>query len=141
MENKKVRLAVLGNGPRGTGLAGVYAAHPNVEVVAVCDIADDLAENAAAYIQNAVGYSPKTFKSYEELSKGACYDAVLVAVDPDIQVDYAVREMERGIHVMTEVPAAYTIDQCYKLVNAVRKTGCKYQLAEQTRYWAFIAKW
>jgi predicted dehydrogenase len=42
MENKKVRLAVLGNGPRGTGLAGVYATHPNVEVVAVCDIADDL---------------------------------------------------------------------------------------------------
>lgn len=141
MENKKIRLAVLGNGPRGMGLAGVYATHPNVEVVAVCDIADDYANNTANHIQNMVGYTPKAFKRYEDLAKGSCYDAIMIAVDPDIQVDYAVREMERGIHVMSEVPAAYTIDQCYALVNAVRKTGCKYNLAEQTRYWSFIAKW
>ena len=139
--NKKIRLAILGNGPRGTGLGGVYAQHPNVEVVAVCDIADGLAENASQHLNNCVGYTPKAYTSYEQLSKNAAYDAILIAVDPDIQVDYAVREMERGIHVMTEVPAAYTMDQCYTLVNAVRKTGCKYQFAEQTRYWSFIKKW
>ena len=71
MENKKIRLAVLGNGPRGMGLAGVYATHPNVEVVAVCDIADDYANNTANHIQNMVGYTPKAFKRYEDLAKGS----------------------------------------------------------------------
>ena len=36
VSDKKIRLAVLGNGPRGTGLAGVYALHPNIAVVAQC---------------------------------------------------------------------------------------------------------
>lgn len=39
---------------------------------------------------------------------------------------------------MTEVPAAYTIERCHSLVDTVKKTGVKYQLAEQTRYWHFI---
>ncbi len=138
---KKIRMAVLGTGGRGTGLALLYSIHPDLEITAVCDIADGFAQSAAAQIKDASGIEPKAFTRYEDMAENAVYDAVLIACDPDIQVDYAVREMERGIHVMTEVPAAYTVDQCWALVNAVKKTGCKYQLAEQTRYWHFIAEW
>jgi predicted dehydrogenase len=49
--------------------------------------------------------------------------------------------MKAGRHVCTEVPAAYTLDQCWNLVNTVKKTGCKYQLMEQTRYWGFVDVW
>ena len=138
---KKIRMAVLGTNGRGTGLAVLYASHPDLEITAVCDIAEGVAASAAVQIHESAGYTPKIYTCYEDMVKGSVYDAVLITCDPDIQVDYAVREMERGIHVMTEVPAAYTIDQCYALVNAVRKTGCKYQLAEQTRYWHFISVW
>lgn len=141
MENKKIRLAVLGTGPRWMSLTDIYTQHPQVEVVAVCDFAEGLAEEAAAKQQRETGTTPKIFKSYEDMAKNAVYDAIFITCDPDIQVDYAVAEMNRGIHVMTEVPAAYTIEQCHALVNAVRKTGVKYQLAEQTRYWHFIQKW
>ncbi len=138
---KKIRFAVLGTGPRGQSIETIYSAHPDVEFVAVCDTADGYAEEAAKILSEVTGNRPKAFTSYEEMSKNAVYDAVCITCDPDIQVDYAVAEMDRGIHVMTEVPAAYTIDQCWKLVNGVRKNGVKYQLAEQTRYWNFIAKW
>lgn len=141
MANKKVRMAILGTGPRGTSLACVYAQHPDLEIVAVCDIADGMAEGAAEYLRRDYGMDPRVFTSYEDMAKNAVYDAILIACDPDIQVQYAVEEMHRGIHVMTEVPAAHTIQQCYDLVNAVRITGAKYQLAEQTRYWHFISEW
>ena len=141
MKNQKIRLAVLGTGDRWTGLMPVYTQHPDIEIVALCDIADDLAEDAAKALQKEHGYTPRVFRSYEEMRKSAVYDAIFITCDPDIQVEYAVAEMDRGIHVMTEVPAAYTIDQCYALVNAVRRSGVKYQLAEQTRYWNFIARW
>ncbi|MBR0158508.1 MAG: Gfo/Idh/MocA family oxidoreductase [Clostridia bacterium] len=137
----KVRIAVLGTGPRWNGLADSYLEHPEMEVVAVCDTAEGLAEESAAKIKTLTGVDPKVFHSYEDMVKGAAYDAVMITCDPDVQVDYAVAEMDRGIHVMTEVPAAYTIDQCFRLVNAVRKNGVKYQLAEQTRYWYFIKEW
>lgn len=138
---EKIRLAILGTGSRGAYLGTTYAAHPQTEVVAMCDIADNYAANAAAQLKEKTGQEAKVFTSYEEMVKNSAYDAILIACDPDIQVQYAVEEMNRGIHVMTEVPAAYTIDQCWDLVNAVKKTGAKYQLAEQTRYWHFIAQW
>ena len=138
---KKIRLAALGAGPRWSGLEGSYAENPELEIVAVCDVADGLAEESAARLKASKGWDVKVFHSYEEMAKGAAYDAVMITCDPDVQVDYAVAEMDRGIHVMTEVPAAYTIDQCFRLVNSVRKNGVKYQLAEQTRYWYFIKQW
>ena len=138
---EKIRLAILGTGSRGAYLGTTYAAHPQTEVVAMCDIADNYAANAAAQLKEKTGQEAKIFTSYEEMVKNSAYDAILIACDPDIQVQYAVEEMNRGIHVMTEVPAAYTIDQCWDLVNTVKKTGAKYQLAEQTRYWHFIAQW
>jgi predicted dehydrogenase len=39
------------------------------------------------------------------------------------------------------VPAAHTIDDCWRIVLAAEKTGLVYQLAEQTRYWGFIDAW
>lgn len=141
MTNRKIRLAVLGTGPRWRDLSTIYLQHPALEITALCDIAAEDLSLAAQKLKEAYGCEPKIFSSYEDMVKNAVYDAIFIACDPDIQVDYAVAEMARGIHVMTEVPAAYTIEQCHALVNAVERYGVKYQLAEQTRYWNFIAKW
>ena len=138
---KKIRMAVLGAGERWKGLEALYVNHPSLEVVALCDIADGLAEESAKRLLESTGNEPRVYRSYEDMAKNAVYDAIFITCDPDIQVDYAVREMDRGIHVMTEVPAAYTMEQCYSLVNAVKRNGVKYQLAEQTRYWYFIRLW
>ena len=135
---KKVKLAFLGVGPRGHGLAAEYSKHAQVEITAVCDRADGTAEAVAAALNANRETEVKAFTSYEELLNGAAFDALMIAVDPDLQVEYAVDAMNRGIHVMTEVPAAFTIEQCRNLVDTVEKTGVKYQLAEQTRYWHFI---
>ena len=58
-----------------------------------------------------------------------------------MQVPIAVDAMRRGIHVMTEVPAALSIAECWALVEAVKASGVKYQLAEQARHWQFIRRW
>ena len=139
--NKKIRIGYLGLGPRAQGLIECYGAHPQVEFVAFADHIPGHAEAVAASFNERHGADVKAFTSYEDMMKGCAMDALLIASDPDCQVDYAVDAMNRGLHVMTEVPAAYTIDQCWALVNTVRKTGVKYQLGEQTRYWNFIRQW
>ena len=138
---RKIKFAVLGCGPRWASVEAVYAQFPEVEMVAMCDIAEGYAEAAAARYHAISGDDPKVFTSYEDMAKNAVYEALLIYMDPDIQVDYAEKELLRGVHVMTEVPCAYTIDQCWRLVKAVEKSGAKYQLAEQTRYWNFIKLW
>ncbi|MBQ8752074.1 MAG: Gfo/Idh/MocA family oxidoreductase [Clostridia bacterium] len=138
---EKVRLGYLGVGGRAQGLINCYQMHPQLEFVAFADIAENRAAEVAANYNATYGKDAKAYTCYEDMMKEAKMDALLIAMDPDKQVDYAVDAMHRGIHVMTEVPAAYTIDQCWALVNAVKKTGCKYQLGEQTRYWNFIKEW
>lgn len=138
---KKIRLAIFGAGGRFRDLDPFFSLCPQMEIVAICDFAKDAAEEAAARIQKQTGKRPATFVRYEDMVKRAVYDACFISVDPSVQVEYAVAEMDRGIHVMTEVPAAYTIDQCRDLVKAVRRNGVKYMLAEPTRYWHFFDIW
>lgn len=139
---KKLRIGIIGLGGRVRGdLIKTYAHHPQVEFTAICDKADGLCELTLEEDKDYLPKDVKVYRDYEVMRKEAPYDALLVACDPDVQVDIACDAMERGIHVMTEVPAAYTIEQCQKLVDTVEKTGAKYQLNEQTRYWDFFEKW
>lgn len=143
---EKVRLAVVGTGPRIIQLLKLYIVHPNLEIVAICDRYEYNVKEAEKVIIEKFP-DVKEYLSYdkmmEELLAGGekKADALFIGIDPQEQVDMACDAMEKGFHVMTEVPAAYTIEQCWKLVHTVEKTGMKYQLAEQTRYWDFIAKW
>ncbi len=141
MANKKVRMGLIGTSSRCHALMVSYHLHPDLEVVACCDTALGKAEHFVGVYKEICGQTLRPYTSYEEMLKNETLDAVMIACDPDVQVDIAVDAMNKGIHVMTEVPAAYSIEQCEKLVDAVEKTGCKYQLAEQARYWKFIREW
>lgn len=138
---KKVKIGILGVGPRLEVLAECYSHHPQVEFTAFCDIAKDRAATVAKKYNEEHSANVKAFTCYDDMIKGADMEALIIGIDPDKQVAYAVDAMERGIHVMTEVPAAYTIEECRQLVDTVEKTGVKYMLAEQTRYWNFFEKW
>lgn len=135
---KKMTLAILGLGGRARYLASLYEKHPQVEITAICDRFQRNIDLTLKELQNK---DVHTYLSYEEMVKNEKPDAMFIAIDPDKQVHYACDAMERGIHVMTEVPAAFTIEDCWKLVDTVEKTGMMYQLNEQTRYMYFIKKW
>ena len=137
----KIRLGFLGVGPRGSQLVDCYSMHNDVEFVAFADIAENRSAQVADAYNRDHGGDARAFTCYEDMMKEAKMDALIIGIDPDKQVDYAVDAMHKGIHVMTEVPAAFTIKQCRDLVDAARATGCKYQLAEQTRYWNFVKEW
>jgi predicted dehydrogenase len=68
-------------------------------------------------------------------------DAVAVVVEPENAASVAVRALQAGKHVLSDVPAAFSIDGCHELVAAVRASGCWYGLAEQTTYAPFTRAW
>lgn len=118
-------------------MAKLYAKHPDCEITALCDRIEAVVDQAAVQMN----LNCKKYTDFEKMLRQESLDAVLIAAPPDIQVDMACYAMEKGVHVTTEVPAAYSIEQCWKLVRAVETTGAKYQLSEQTRYWGFIQDW
>ena len=126
-----VKIGVLGAG-RGAHLATSMPHAPSAELAAICD-------PDAARLQKAVESTGvrQTYDTYEALLESDV-DAVLVATPMPLHVEHAIQAMKAGKHVLSEVTAATTIDQCWALVEAVRATGMKYMLAEN---YCYIRTW
>ena len=137
---KKLRLGALGIGRRARSLLTLYAKHEAVEIVGLCDLYDKNLELAKGtqYLHNP---SLATYHDFDDMLRLCPMDALFIALPPDIQADFACRAMEHGIHVLTEVPCTYTIEDCWRLVDTAEKTGMVYMLAEQLRYGHYLNEW
>ena len=129
-----VKIGVLGAG-RGAGLARAIRFAPSAELAAICDANEERLANAAA----ATGVET-TFTSYEALLDSDV-DAVVVASPMPLHVEHAVQALKAGKHVLSEVTAATSMDQCWELLETVRSTGRKYMMAENYcwfRPWSIV---
>jgi len=135
---RKIRLGLVGCGNRGVGVTDLFKSDPRCEVTALMDRFPACVDVAAEHLKlpDAARYI-----DFDRMLREARVDALFFACDPTVQVELACRAMEAGKHVCTEVPAAFTLDECWSLVRTVEKTGMKYQLMEQTRYWGFVEAW
>src|SRR6185436_76678 len=65
-------------------------------------------------------------------------DAIVVASNGKLQVQHAIQALDAGCHVLSEVPGAYTEEECIRLRAAVQRSGKTYMLGENTCYWDFF---
>ncbi|MGQ9632491.1 MAG: Gfo/Idh/MocA family protein [bacterium] len=126
---RPVKLAVVG-GHRGRAFnRTLETLSDKVALTAVCDISEEvLAQWRGEYP------GIRTFKSYDELLEGADCDAVFIATPLMFHAQQAIRAMEAGKHVLSEVIAATTLDECWKLVETVERTELVYMMAENYCY-------
>jgi len=116
----------------------LFNVHPRTETVAVCDINPAALENMRA----TLGLSKsQCFLDYDEFLRKADLDIVVIATPIPFHAEQAIKAMENGMHVLSEVTAANRIEDCEKLVRIVKKTGMKYMLAENMCYFHFIREW
>lgn len=130
----KLRVGVAGL-RRGFNLLKAFAMQPEVEIVAGCDRNPDIRQ-----AREREGGCGRLYDSYDEFLKQDM-DVVVVATPAPLHAEHSIAALECGRHVLAEVPAVYAIDECGPLVEAVRKSGRKYMLAENCCYWAFIQSW
>ncbi len=123
----RVRIGVLGAG-RGAGIAKAMQHAPAAEFAALCDQNEERLAKAAA----AIGVQ-KSYTSYEKMLDSAI-DAVVVASPMPLHVAHCVQALKAGKHVLCEVTAATTLEQCWELFEAVKKSGLKYMFAENYCY-------
>jgi hypothetical protein len=122
----KVRIGLIGVGDRGSEHVRILLAIDNVELKAVCDIVPEKVAAAQKRARDAgakepTGYS-KGEHDFENLCRRDDLDLVMIATPWDWHVPMAVSAMENGKHAATEVPAAFTIADCWKLVDTSEKT-------------------
>lgn len=124
-----VKLAIVG-GRRGAAYRmALEAFKERVELTAICDRNEAV---LADWKKTHPGIH--TFNSYDDLLESDACTAVALATPMHLHASQAVKAMAAGRHVMSEVIAATTIDECWQLVETVQKTGRVFMMAENYCY-------
>lgn len=117
-----VRVGIVGTGLRGRSVLHELLGVGNMRITALCDIVPEKVEMARAQLRDAGhAHAPAVYlageRDFENLCKRDDIDIVYTATPWDWHVPVCLAAMANGHHVATEVPAAYTIDDCWKLVD------------------------
>ena len=134
-----IRVGVAGLGGRGLGWIRNLQRVPGFRIVAVCDPIAALHPGALAALATPGGV--RVYERYEDLLADADVESVALCVRCEAQGALAAQALEAGKHVSAEVPAAHSLEDCWRIVLAAERSGRVYHLAEQTRYWGFVEAW
>jgi predicted dehydrogenase len=133
----RLRFGLVGVG-RGSGYGKLLADNEDCEVVACCDASSE----ALGRFQSELALPDSAcFTDYDRFVSAVPMDAVFVGTPIPAHADQAVKALESGKHVLSEVTAALTVADCARIVEAVRRTGRRYMMAENCCYWHFVKQW
>lgn len=126
---KKIRIGVMGVG-RGSSMINYCEQANHAEVVAICDKWEEgIARQKALHNDGRITYY-HDFDSFIQHDM----DAVVLANYANEHAPFAIRAMEAGKHVFSEVLPVQTPAQAVELVEAVERTGKVYAYGENYCY-------
>lgn len=123
----QVRVAFIGVGNRGSGhVRLVHACGNKAKIVAICDVQERYTKRSKDWLEGKgvtdVKYYSGNLEAWKEMCRRDDIDLVIISTPWEDHVPMSVYAMEQGKHVAVEVPAAYTVEDCWKLVNTAEKT-------------------
>ncbi|MBE6621075.1 MAG: Gfo/Idh/MocA family oxidoreductase [Ruminococcaceae bacterium] len=129
-----IRVGLIGLGMRGSDLLRTSLLPlPQVKITAVCDVYQDRVETVLDFLKDKAPKA-KGFTDYRELLASGLVDAVIVATAWESHLPIACAAMEAGIAVGSEVGSAYSLDDCYRLINTWERTKTPYMMLENCNY-------
>ncbi|MFE8701976.1 Gfo/Idh/MocA family protein [Cytobacillus sp. FJAT-54145] len=116
--NETVKVGIIGVGAIGESMTKVFSQHPLTEVVAVCDIVEELAAQRAADLGNVYWTT-----NYKELLELQGIDMIYVAVPPAHHYSIVMDVLEAKKHVLCEKPLANSLEEAEKMLSKARISG------------------
>ncbi|NKI25445.1 Gfo/Idh/MocA family oxidoreductase [Arenibacter sp. 6A1] len=136
---EKVKVAFIGVGMRGAShVKQIAALDPKAEVVAICDIRDAVAQKSVDFLKSKGNKKVKKYSgskdAWKEMLRQDNIDLVIISTPWEDHVPMSVYAMQQGKHVALEVPAAYTVEDCWKLVDTAEETQRNCMMLENVCY-------
>ncbi len=117
---KKLRIAIIGTGIRGTGcFTALLKEREDAEIAAYCDNNRKRAEKAAEIYQ----IHPAIYTSVEEMAAREKLDGVIITVPDCFHHEYAVKALNSGWNVLIDKPLATNVKDCQDIIRTAEKTG------------------
>lgn len=128
VKKEKLGFGVIGCGriaPKHTeSINGI----PEAELVAVCDIVPERADDFARK------YQAEPYYDYHELLKREDIDIVTIATPSGLHAEIGIAAAKAGKHVMVEKPMSMTLKDADLLIKACKENGVKLAVIHQNRF-------
>lgn len=122
---QQLNVGVVGVLGRGQSFIYGFIDNKDARIHAICDLDADLLSGAMEKWSASEKYT-----SYEEMLVKSELDAVIIATPMHLHVPQSIMALEEGLHVLSEVPAGVTIDECRMLVKECNRSTGKYMMGE-----------
>ncbi|MGW9685583.1 Gfo/Idh/MocA family protein [Flagellimonas sp. 2504JD1-5] len=139
---KNVRAAFIGVGARGGGHVRFFASLPNTEVVAICDLYEDLVKQKVGWVKEVS--KPNRHKNiaqywgdedkWKQMLQEVKPDVVFIATNWVNHAPMAIESMNQGAHAFVEVPIAVTVQEMWDIVDASERTQKHCMMLENVNY-------
>ena len=132
-EQRRLRMAIVGTGSRGTFTWGreVVDGHSDVvEIVGLCDINRKRVEAA----KKLIATSAPSFVNFDRMIGETRPDIVMVTTVDATHARYIIRALELGCDVLSEKPLCTDEEQCQAILDAQKKSGKKVTVTFNARH-------
>ncbi len=123
-----IRTGIIGLGKMGLSHAAIINAHPDLDLVAVCDTSSLVLQALKKYGNYTI------FSDYKKIINESNLDALFVATPTKYHADMVIYALERDIHVFCEKPFSLTVDQGQKMVDLANKKNLNNQVGYHNRF-------
>ena len=125
---EKVKVGIIGLGNRGAILLKMFEwliAQKNCEIVGLSDLQEKKVVQAAELLKKWQKKKPKRYfgndSEWKKLAKRDDVDLLLIATPWEYHAPMCIFGMNHGKHVACEVPLAYTLSECWELIETAEK--------------------
>ena len=123
---RNLRVGVVGLGRGQAGISG-FPLVPGGYIAAICDINAARRARTLKYLADKKAPTPKIYgdkgpEDWKRMCEDPEIDLIYNSTPWQLHVPIALYAMEHGKHVVTEVPSAFTVEECWKLVETSERT-------------------
>ncbi|MDU8886851.1 Gfo/Idh/MocA family oxidoreductase [Yeosuana sp. MJ-SS3] len=137
-----VRCAFIGVGARGSSHIEQISNIADTEVVAICDLYEDLAKRSYDKCKSiGKGTRHKDIAIYtngdndwKKMLKDIKPDIVIISTPWELHASMAIETMKHGSHAFVEVPLALTLDEIWEIINTSETTQKHCMMMENVNY-------
>lgn len=134
----KIGLGFIGVGLRGQDHVELMLQRDDVAVVAICDIDQHMIDSTLELVSKKGKSKPAVYlkgeRGYLELLQNPAVDAIIIATPWEWHSEMAIAGMQAGKYVGVEVSGAFSLDECWQLVNTHESTGAHLFFLENVCY-------
>lgn len=123
-----IKVAVLGVGGMGGLHFNIYDKSEEIQLVAVCDIREDLLKEKVGDKDIAI------YTDFDEMLKKEKVDIIDISTPSFLHAEQSVKALNAGFNVICEKPMTLDFKSAKKVLSAAKKSGKLFMVAQVVRF-------